>query len=531
MSYNKETGMYEGYIYKITNQINGKIYIGQTTRTIDERWKQHIKDSYGRIDDLTFHRAIRKYKKENFKVECMVSAIEYDISSLKVQLNHLEMFYIDQFGSFGEKGYNMTPGGDGFSSRAVVLYDYDGNVISRYSSVGDAGSENDISSSSVSNCCNGVVKGTRCGVFRYAEDPFDKYDVFDFNSGRINILKYDLDGNIVNTYLSLTELADEYCITVTTVSRWLKNKTIIDNQYVIFRKNEEVNLDCVGEFNDTRINKYNLNGDYMATYMSASDAGRRNDTDASSIVKCCNGKIKQVRGYIYKRYRECQDCCTLNVLPSIPKSKSSYQQLTNDEKRVKRLQKIGCFDAIDVYNSFGEVIHVYDDIIIASEKLNTTVGEILKSCNGEKLKFKKSVLRYHGDSFDKYPRSPFLQPITIYDIRGNILKHCETIIDAEKFVGCCSGDIKKTIDRGGSYKDYLFSYYGEPLTRKTYQMTRKIEMCDESFHCIRVFNSKKDVASYLGFVGVPDGLNDAVKNQTMYMQHYWKYRDEVEINS
>lgn len=30
-----------GYIYKITNQINNKVYIGQTSRTIEKRWKDH----------------------------------------------------------------------------------------------------------------------------------------------------------------------------------------------------------------------------------------------------------------------------------------------------------------------------------------------------------------------------------------------------------------------------------------------------------------------------------------------------------
>lgn len=45
-------------IYKATNNINGKIYIGQTTKTLEERKKYHKRDSK-RIDNL-FYRAIRK---------------------------------------------------------------------------------------------------------------------------------------------------------------------------------------------------------------------------------------------------------------------------------------------------------------------------------------------------------------------------------------------------------------------------------------------------------------------------------------
>ena len=69
MSYNKETSMYEGYIYKVTNNINGHMYIGQTMRTINIRWKEHIKDAMSESDDYYFHRAIRKYKEHNFIIE------------------------------------------------------------------------------------------------------------------------------------------------------------------------------------------------------------------------------------------------------------------------------------------------------------------------------------------------------------------------------------------------------------------------------------------------------------------------------
>ena len=57
-----------GYIYKITNNINGKIYIGQTRVTEPQRWQQHVwhayNDSYN--DSLLLCQAIKKYGKENF---------------------------------------------------------------------------------------------------------------------------------------------------------------------------------------------------------------------------------------------------------------------------------------------------------------------------------------------------------------------------------------------------------------------------------------------------------------------------------
>ena len=53
------------YIYKITNKINNKMYIGQTIRPVEDRWKRHINDALNNILDTHFARAIRYYKPEN----------------------------------------------------------------------------------------------------------------------------------------------------------------------------------------------------------------------------------------------------------------------------------------------------------------------------------------------------------------------------------------------------------------------------------------------------------------------------------
>ena len=56
-------------VYKITNKINGKVYIGQTIRPIEQRYKRHINDAMNNVLNTHFARAIRKYGQEIFICE------------------------------------------------------------------------------------------------------------------------------------------------------------------------------------------------------------------------------------------------------------------------------------------------------------------------------------------------------------------------------------------------------------------------------------------------------------------------------
>lgn len=91
-------------IYKITNQINGKVYIGQTINTLEHRKQQHLKCAkYGNSRHL--YNAMRKYGVENFKFEQIDTANSLD------DLNYLETYYIVKYDSV-RSGYNMSYGGD-----------------------------------------------------------------------------------------------------------------------------------------------------------------------------------------------------------------------------------------------------------------------------------------------------------------------------------------------------------------------------------------------------------------------------------
>lgn len=99
------------YIYQITNNINGKIYIGKTEFSLEKRFKEHCKDAFKRTEEKRpLYAAMRKYGIENFEISLIE---ETEISEER------EVFWIEQKRSF-KNGYNATKGGDG---RKYLDYD------------------------------------------------------------------------------------------------------------------------------------------------------------------------------------------------------------------------------------------------------------------------------------------------------------------------------------------------------------------------------------------------------------------------
>jgi group I intron endonuclease len=93
-----------GGIYKITNKLNKKCYIGQS-KDIKTRWKHHCWDA-AKGSKLPIHNAIRKYGQDNFIFE-IIEECSKEVRDEK------EVYYIDLFNSYKD-GYNATIGGDCF---------------------------------------------------------------------------------------------------------------------------------------------------------------------------------------------------------------------------------------------------------------------------------------------------------------------------------------------------------------------------------------------------------------------------------
>jgi len=96
--------MRKGRIYKITNSVNDKVYIGQTIHPLSYRFTNHLSDARNNRG-YAIAAAIRKYGEENFRIDLIEECLESE-------MNNLEVKYISQYKSFSPKGYNLTKGGD-----------------------------------------------------------------------------------------------------------------------------------------------------------------------------------------------------------------------------------------------------------------------------------------------------------------------------------------------------------------------------------------------------------------------------------
>ena len=181
-------------IYKITNQINGKSYVGQSI-DIATRLRNHRTAT----DDCAIHKAIRKYGVENFSFEI----IEKCEQSL---LNEREIYWIDFYNTSAPNGYNIANGGlgGGNRSRKVCQYDLQGKFIQEFNSAKEAANKIGLSHSTLCACCRQEI--ATCGNFqwKYADDDRVITTVKQDHK-RVKVQQYDLFGNLIQTFSSAKE--------------------------------------------------------------------------------------------------------------------------------------------------------------------------------------------------------------------------------------------------------------------------------------------------------------------------------------
>lgn len=202
-----------GYIYKIINDINNKVYIGQTHNSIASRWRSHKR--YAEFSTAPLYRAMRKYGIEHFHIEPIEECPQAD-------LDDREIYWIEQYGTYGNKGYNATKGGKGHriyeEDDIKALWDKGYNIrkICR---------EMNITPNTVKRILGDYQPFIEQREQRYIEASLDKgYE-------SLPVKQYSLDGKFIKEYPSIAEAERQTGTDKTTIVRVCKGASHYANGY------------------------------------------------------------------------------------------------------------------------------------------------------------------------------------------------------------------------------------------------------------------------------------------------------------
>lgn len=200
----KNQHIYKCGIYKITNKLNGKAYIGQS-EDIYTRWSQHKWHSEKNDVNYIFSNALKKYGVDNFSweiiEECSVA-----------QLSERERYYIEQYHTYigwdDAKGYNMTVGGDGYTGGTIKVdqYDKNGKLLKVYSSISEAARQCDVHKTQITQCCKLNPKYRSAGGYQWryhGDEPPSLYKYRD----TLSVQQCFNNGEVVAEYPSVVEAA------------------------------------------------------------------------------------------------------------------------------------------------------------------------------------------------------------------------------------------------------------------------------------------------------------------------------------
>ena len=193
-------------IYMIYNDVNSDIYIGQTTTSLEQRWREHLRDAS--YDDFRkLYVGMRYYGIEKFHIK------EIDRANSIEELDALEKYYIAKYDSFSH-GYNSSMGGEFHPNNKKVtlkIHPEYLTILDEYSSVSEAAVQNSpLKQSDISACCLNPTKIMR--GFRWSHKKTYDWFVRQFLSKyklppnaiipkRLRgIIQTDLNCRIINVY-------------------------------------------------------------------------------------------------------------------------------------------------------------------------------------------------------------------------------------------------------------------------------------------------------------------------------------------
>jgi group I intron endonuclease len=283
------------FVYRTTNLINGKFYIGQhSTNDLTDGYKG---------SGLLIRKAFKKHGKENFKFDVI------EFSDSREYLDKLEKNLIKAEEALNnEIGYNIHQGGLGGSSyKKINQYKLNGSYIRTWDAIIIASQELNLSYKTIQNCVKGYKPS--CGGYMW-KDYFENAecaDIQEFEDKSVKrVNQYSLEGKFIKMWFSITEAALVLNLNSSSVGKCCR-KEISTHQtggFIWRCTHDETGISDILPVVykvKKKVDQFTLDGSYLKSFDSISSAAK-NKWFSSNISKCCNGKENRLKGvFEYKK--------------------------------------------------------------------------------------------------------------------------------------------------------------------------------------------------------------------------------------
>lgn len=198
--------MYNYIIYKAVNNLTQEVYIGATTKSIEERKIDHIQKSNKKVGSY-FQEAIGTYGPDAFKFE------QIDTASSNDELASKEIKYISEYDAL-ENGFNKDKGGG--IKKTVYKYNLDGSLNATFENLTLASETIGVRKQDISRACWNINQSL--GGYLWSYENTEAF-VPDQDNRKKEVIQSFLDGNLISQYISVAEASRKTGVSKTCISR------------------------------------------------------------------------------------------------------------------------------------------------------------------------------------------------------------------------------------------------------------------------------------------------------------------------
>jgi group I intron endonuclease len=249
-----------GFIYRITNKVSNKLYIGQTKQKDPQyRWNDHIRSmKYGKDGCPLLIASAKKYGVESFKFEVIIICFDNDLDKYEIE-------YINKYNTKAPNGYNITDGGNinnSFQNRRHT---------------------------------EETKQKLREITLKRYENPNE------LDTHRRNIQKFYDNGNSEKWQAYLKRLKSGQINRNKVLSDETKYKlSNIVTEYFQNQDNREIHTKIMTKLLGKRVYQYDNKNILIKEYESITVASKATGISRAAISSCINGRSNTSGGYIWK---------------------------------------------------------------------------------------------------------------------------------------------------------------------------------------------------------------------------------------